>query len=88
MGVRHLTAEEIKVLLDTPEPTTLDGIRDRAMLYLCFGGELRVSELISLRIDQLTLHGHATRSFMARGARNRASPCGRKRPRPSRRGWN
>ena len=53
--VRHLTVEEIKAILNTPEPTKRDGIRDRAMLYLCFAGVLRVSELVGLRIDQLTL---------------------------------
>ncbi len=72
--VRHLNAEEIKVLLDTPEPTTLDGIRDRAILYLCFAGGLRVSELISLRIDQLTLHGHASMLVHGKGRKERCLP--------------
>ena len=44
--VRHLTAEEIQALLDAPDPTGWKGIRDRAMLHLCYAGGLRVSELI------------------------------------------
>lgn len=44
--VRHLTAPEMQAILDAPDPTVRDGIRDRAMLHLCFAGGLRVSELV------------------------------------------
>ncbi|MET0165421.1 MAG: site-specific integrase, partial [Vicinamibacterales bacterium] len=43
--VRHLTVEEIHAVLNAPEPSGWDGVRDRAMLHLCFAGGLRVSEL-------------------------------------------
>ena len=43
--VRHLTAEEMQSILDAPDPTVRDGIRDRAMLHLCFAGGLRVDVL-------------------------------------------
>jgi integrase/recombinase XerD len=72
--VRHLTVEEIKILLDAPEPTTRDGIRDRAMLYLCFAGGLRVSELVGLRIDQLTLQGQASMLVHGKGRKERCLP--------------
>jgi integrase/recombinase XerD len=72
--VRHLTVEEIKDLLDAPEPTRRDGIRDRAMLYLCFAGGLRVSELIGLRIDQLSLQGQASLLVHGKGRRERCLP--------------
>jgi integrase/recombinase XerD len=72
--VRHLTVEEIKTLLDAPEPTTRDGIRDRAMLYLCFAGGLRVSELIGLRIDQLNLQGQASMLVHGKGRKERCLP--------------
>ena len=72
--VRHLTVEEIKAILDAPEPTRRDGIRDRAMLYLCFAGGLRVSELIGLRIDQLTLHGQASMLIHGKGRKERCLP--------------
>jgi integrase/recombinase XerD len=74
--VRHLTVEEIKAILDAPEPMRRDGIRDRAMLYLCFAGGLRVSELVGVRIDQLTLHGHAAWLCKARGEKSGAFLCG------------
>ena len=44
--IRHLAVEEMQAILNAPVPTTRDGLRDRAMLYLCFAGGLRVSELI------------------------------------------
>ena len=72
--VRHLTVVEIKALLDAPEPTTRDGIRDRAMLYLCFAGGLRVSELVGLRIDQLTLQGQASMLVHGKGRKERCLP--------------
>ena len=85
--VRHLTVEEIKAILDAPEPTTRDGIRDRAMLYLCFAGGLRVSELVGLRIDQLTLQGQASLLVHGKGRKERCLPCGKKRQQRLRRGW-
>ena len=36
--VRHLTAQEMQSILDAPDPTVRDGIRDRAMLHLWFCG--------------------------------------------------
>jgi len=72
--VRHLTVEEIRILLNTPEPTTRDGIRDRAMLYLCFAGGLRVSELVGLHIDQLTLHEQASLHVQGKGRKERCLP--------------
>ncbi len=72
--VRHLTVEEMQAILDAPSPTTPDGIRDRAMLYLCFAGGLRVSELIGLRVDDLTLQPHASILVHGKGRRQRCLP--------------
>src|SRR6266850_1420224 len=33
--VRHLTLAELQSILDAPNPSTGDGVRDRAMLHLC-----------------------------------------------------
>ena len=44
------------------------------MLYLCFAGGLRVSELVGLRIDQLTLHGHASLVVHGKGRKERCLP--------------
>lgn len=52
--VRFLSRVETQSILDAPRPHTRDGIRDRAMLYLAFTGGLRVSELVALRVNDLT----------------------------------
>jgi integrase/recombinase XerD len=72
--VRHLTAEEMQAILNAPEPTHRAGIRDRAMLHLCFAGGLRVSELIGLRIDDLNLQPNATVLVHGKGRRERCLP--------------
>ena len=55
--VSHLTREEMKAVLDAPDPGTRNGIRDQAMLYLAFAAGLRVSELVGLRLDDVELDG-------------------------------
>jgi len=72
--VRHLTVEEMQAVLDAPEPTSWDGLRDRAMLHLCFAGGLRVSELVGLRLADLTLQPHASIVVHAKGRRERSLP--------------
>ena len=72
--VRHLTAEEMQAILDAPEPTTIVGIRDRAMLHLCFAGGLRVSELIGLRIDDVNLQPNASVLVHGKGRKERCLP--------------
>ncbi len=72
--VRHLTAEEIQAVLDAPQPINWAGIRDRAMLHLCFAAGLRVSELTGLRLDDLSLHPHASILVHGKGRRERCLP--------------
>jgi integrase/recombinase XerD len=72
--VKHLTVEEMQAILDAPEPTKRYGIRDRAMIYLCFAGGLRVSELIGLRIDDLNLQPHASILVHGKGRKERCLP--------------
>ena len=43
--IDYLTLEEMRALLDAPDPQTVSGARDRAMLHLTFAAGLRVSEL-------------------------------------------
>ena len=51
---RHLDSAQTKALLDTPDARVTDGLRDRAMLYLALTGGLRVSELVGLRMDDIS----------------------------------
>lgn len=72
--VRHLTVDEMQAVLDAPDPTGWDGLRDRAMLHLCFAGGLRVSELVGLRLVDLTLHPQASIVVHGKGRRERCLP--------------
>ena len=72
--VRHLTVEEMQAILDAPAPTRRDGIRDRAMLHLCFAGGLRVSELIGLQLTDLQLQPHASVLVHGKGRKQRCLP--------------
>lgn len=51
-----LTGQEVELFLEQPECTDLKGIRDRAMLELLYATGIRVSELISLNVDDLNLY--------------------------------
>jgi site-specific recombinase XerD len=55
--VRYLTTEEQKALLNAPDPKTRAGTRDRALCHLAVAGGLRVSELLGLRMEDLTFRG-------------------------------
>src|SRR6266849_5595302 len=72
--VRHLTVEEMQAILDAPDPTVRAGVRDRAMLHLCYAAGLRVSELIGLRLDNLTLQPQASVLVLGKGRRERCLP--------------
>jgi integrase/recombinase XerD len=72
--VRHLTVEEIHAVLNAPEPSGWDGVRDRAMLHLCFAGGLRVSELVGLQLRDVILQPQASILVHGKGRRERSLP--------------
>jgi site-specific recombinase XerD len=73
--VHHLSLEEQKALLDAPDPATRHGIRDRALCHLAVAGGLRVSELIGLRVDDVTFRGrYADVLVHGKGRKERALP--------------
>jgi integrase/recombinase XerD len=72
--VRHLSVEEFQSILDAPSPSEPDGIRDRAMLHLCFAAALRVSELVGLRLNDVTLQPQASVLIHGKGRRQRCLP--------------
>ncbi|MBV8338170.1 MAG: tyrosine-type recombinase/integrase [Alphaproteobacteria bacterium] len=72
--VRHLTMEEVRALLNAPDPTTRLGIRDRAMLHLCFAAGLRVSELVGLPREQLSLQPTPSIRILGKGRKERCLP--------------
>ena len=50
-----LTAEEVELLLDQPKDVDLKGIRDKAMLEFAYATGMRVTEIISLNIEDVNL---------------------------------
>ena len=72
--VRHLTIDEVRVILDAPNIATRLGIRDRAMLHLCFAGGLRVSELVALPLENISLQRTASIRVFGKGRRERCLP--------------
>jgi len=72
--IHWLTQEEIQALLNAPDVGNRDGIRDRAMLHLCFAAGLRVSELVGLPTTAVQLQPVAQVHVMGKGRRERALP--------------
>ncbi|GAJ30747.1 tyrosine-type recombinase/integrase [Acidomonas methanolica] len=72
--VQHLTLIEIRAVLDAPDLKTRAGIRDRAMLHLCFAGGLRVSELVGVRLEDVVLHPTPSVTVLGKGRRERCLP--------------
>jgi len=62
-----------KRLVDVSDSTRL-GIRDRAMLHLCFAGGLRVSELVGLSLAQVSLHRAPSIRVHGKGRKERSLP--------------
>jgi site-specific recombinase XerD len=72
--VHYLKRDEMQALLDAPDPTTREGIRDRAMLHIAFAAGLRVSELVGMRLEDVTLQPDASILVRGKGRRERALP--------------
>jgi site-specific recombinase XerD len=60
--------------LDAPDPARRVGIRDRAMLHLCFAGGLRVSELVGVRVIDVRLQPEPNVLIHGKGRRERCIP--------------
>ena len=50
-----LSEREVVLLLEQPEPNTLKGCRDKAMLELLYATGMRVSELVGLDLDEVNI---------------------------------
>jgi len=66
--------EEIRAILNAPDITTRLGIRDRAMLHLCFAAGLRVSELVGALLENLSLRRPPSILVRGKGRKERSLP--------------
>ena len=69
-----LTSSEVELLLDQPKDVDLKGTRDKAMLEFAYATGMRVTEIISLNIEDVNLEtGYAT---CRNGKKERTVPMG------------
>lgn len=66
--------DEVRAVLDAPNIKTRLGLRDRAMLHLCFAAGLRVSELVGLTPENVTLQPSPSILVFGKGRRERSLP--------------
>jgi integrase/recombinase XerD len=72
---KSLTEEDVEALLVAPNVEDSLGLRDRAMLETLYASGLRVSELVTLKLAQVSLDMGVVR-VMGKGAKERVVPLG------------
>ena len=71
----HLTEDEMRRLLETPDAASPLGRRDRAILELFYASGLRLSELVGLDLEDVNLSGRLVR-VLGKGGKQRLVPFG------------
>jgi integrase/recombinase XerD len=72
---KFLTVEEVEILLNQPDERDVRGIRDKAMLELIYAAGLRVTELLTLKPEDLNLDDRFL-LCMGKGGKQRIIPIG------------
>jgi integrase/recombinase XerD len=72
---KSLSESEVEALLEAPNVETQQGLRDRAMLETLYASGLRVSELVGLKVVQVSLDMGVVR-VLGKGSKERLSPLG------------
>ncbi len=70
-----LTEKDVNRLLDTPDIDSSFGLRDRCMLEVMYSSGLRVSELVSLAVNQINVNLGLVR-LTGKGNKERVIPVG------------
>src|SRR5688500_10056695 len=73
---RFLTEEEMGRLLNAPDTSTAEGVRDRTLIEILYATGLRVSELVSLTRRSIDLD-RGLLSCTGKGSKQRHVPVGR-----------
>jgi integrase/recombinase XerD len=85
--ISYLSMDEMQTVLNAPDLQRHDGIRDRAMLHLCFSAGLRVSELVNLPINAIEWQPSPNVRIMGKGRRERLLHSGSRLAWICARGW-
>jgi len=72
---RNLSEDQVAALLGAPDTATALGLRDRAMLETLYATGLRVSELVGLKLSQVSLDMGVVR-VLGKGNKERLVPLG------------
>jgi integrase/recombinase XerD len=72
--ISHLSITEMQAILNAPDIRVRAGLRDRAMLHLCFSAGLRVSELVNLPLAALVFQPSPSIYIRGKGRRERCLP--------------
>lgn len=74
-AIKTLSEKQVEDLLAAPDVDTPLGLRDRAMLELMYASGLRVSELVTLRVFEMSLNDGVLR-VLGKGSKERLVPFG------------
>jgi integrase/recombinase XerD len=72
---KSLTEEEVEALLNQPDTDQMLGLRDRAMLEMLYATGLRVSELVNIKVTEISLNEGVVRAT-GKGSKTRLVPLG------------
>lgn len=72
---KTLSEQEVEALLNAPNTNDLIGLRDRAMLELLYASGLRVSELVGIKVNEVSTHDGVVR-VTGKGSKTRLVPMG------------
>ncbi|WP_038173981.1 MULTISPECIES: site-specific tyrosine recombinase XerD [Vibrio] len=72
---KDLSEEQVEALLDAPDPNDAIELRDKAMLELLYATGLRVTELVSLTMENISLRQGVVR-VTGKGGKERLVPMG------------
>jgi integrase/recombinase XerD len=72
---KSLTESQVESLLNAPDTSQALGVRDRTMLELMYASGLRVSELVGLKVLNVSLSDNVLRVF-GKGSKERLVPFG------------
>jgi len=70
-----MSMDEVKAILEVPDPTKPREARNAAMLEILYGAGLRVSELVSMKVQDVNTEACFVRVF-GKGAKERIVPIG------------